>query len=404
MPSVSMCFYLHHPVVMKPYSIFDLGSPETYWDWERWEADFKTIEAQSLQPCLEIWEEWAKKGNTSFSLYIPGFLVQRMVKLSPTSLKKIQKLVKKGTISMLSGTYSYSYAFLSDREAFTEQIKLHEEVMDKYFGGCSKIFFSPGWLYNNLLGFYLKHIGMQGVIAEGSEEMLNGRNPNKLYHVMHTPDLTVFLRDRKLCMNVMHDMGNRHWEAFPLTVEKYASWIHYLANIADNVSLCFPLQTFGLLRKSSEGIFDFLKRFPAEVMKRNSFSFESMETVRKEKQPSEVWDVTDFVTEHPHTDMFRANSRQVEAMESLLKLRETYGENFSPEVKEDWLLLQQVDHLQRMHTDYNLADISGYPYEQISSAYAYYMQAVSDLELRLKKGPAPKKKSSKRKPKKEVNG
>ncbi|MEM7513002.1 MAG: hypothetical protein AAF388_18890, partial [Bacteroidota bacterium] len=172
----------------------------------------------------------------------------------------------------------------------------------------------------------------------------------------------------------------------------------------DNISLCFPLQTFGLLRKSSEGIFDFLRRFPEEVMKRNSFSFESMDAVRKEKEPTEVWDVTDFVTEHPHTDIFRANSRQVEAMESLLKLRETYGENFSPEVKEDWLLLQQVDHLQRMHSNYNLADISGYPYEQTSSAYAYYMQAVSDLELRLKKGPAPKKKSRKRKPKKEVNG
>lgn len=384
MPTVSMCFSLHLPVVMKPYSIFDIGSSESYWDWEKWEQDYHTLETCCILPCLDIWEAWASTQQVSFSLFIPGFMAEKMASVAPGTLKRIQRLVKKGTILMLSGTYSQSYAFLHDRTAFTEQIDLHEKAMQTYFGGCARIFYSPSWLYNNLLGFYLQHIGMKGILADGVEEILAGRNPNRLYHVMHTPDLKVFLRDRKLCMNVMYDMGNRQWDAYPLTVEKYVSWIHYLANIAENITLCFPLQTFGLTRKASEGIFDFLRRFPELVRQRHTFSFLSMEEVMNTLAGREAWDVPEFVTEHGNTDVLTSTSRQVEAMESLLHIGSTYGNTFPSALKQDWLLFQQVDHIQRMGSAYNPLDISGYPYEQLSSAYGMYMQAVADLELKAK--------------------
>ena len=72
------------------------------------------------------------------------------------------------------------------------------------------------------------------------------------------PNVIVFLSD-----DVGYRFSNRNWSGWPLMAGTYAGWL--AAAAGDLVVLGWDYETFGEHHAASTGIFDFVRRFPAEV-------------------------------------------------------------------------------------------------------------------------------------------
>lgn len=391
----SVCFYfqVHQPYRVKKYRVFDIGNDAEYFN-DRGESDLNNrkiaekVARKSYVPAtaliLKLLKEHPEmKVSYSFS----GLALEQLERYAPEALDLFKQVVDTGQAEVLAETYYHSLAFFYSPAEFERQVAKHRDAVRRIFGVWPRVFRNTELSYRNDLAAWADKAGYAGIVAEGWDPILGWRSPNYVYRPVGTERVKLLLKNYRLSDDVAFRFSSREWGEWPLTAEKFGQWLAEAEG--DTVNLFMDYETFGEHQWEDSGIFSFLEQLPWEVKKHPGMRFQT---------PSEVvasYDVRDHV-DMPHvvtwadTDRdltaWTGNPMQRAAIENIYALEDKVHETGDPKLMEDWRKLQTSDHFYYMCTKWsNDGDVHAYfsPYESPYDAYIAYMNALSDLRLRV---------------------
>ena len=306
----------------------------------------------------------------------------------PEVIHSFQKLAKTGYVEFLAETNAHSLVSLSDKEEFMQQVKLHEEKIQKYFNKTPSVFRNTELIYSDEIGEIVAEMGYDGMLTEGAKHILGWKSPNYIYCNAINPKLKLLLKNFKLSDDIAFRFSNQSWEEWPLTVEKFISWIQNLPQEEEIINLFMDYETFGEHQWADTGIFEFLKALPGFALQQN-FQFGTPSEVIKNHQPVSAIHVPypiSWADEERDLTAWLGNAMQNEAFEKLYKLSEKIKFCKDENLLKDWEYLQTSDHLYYMCTKFfSDGEVHSYfnPYESPYDAFINYMNVLSDFSIRL---------------------
>jgi alpha-amylase len=306
-----------------------------------------------LLEVIDRYRNEKKKAKVSFSL--SGVFLEQCERFSKDLLETFKQLAETGCVEFLSQTYYHSLASLyPEREEFIEQVEAHQQIMRDLLGYTSMVFENTELLYNNAVARAVEKLGYKGIFTEGVERILHGKSPNHLYLPKDCRMLKVLLRNYKLTDDIGFRFSARWWNEWPLTADKYASW---LAGAPGHVINIFPdYETFGEHHWPETGIHEFLRHLPSEILKWWHLHMTTpSEVVEKYPTQGEL-DVPELGGTVSWADLERdascwlGNTMQWAYYTSLRKLEPLVKEASDKEFLKIWRYFQISDHLYYMFT------------------------------------------------------
>ncbi len=388
----SVCFYfqMHQPFRLRRYSVFD--TDRHYFD-DRQNAEIcRNIANKSYIPASQLLLELVHKydGRFRIAMSLTGSVLEQLQLHAPESIELLQQLNGTGCVEFLDETYYHSMSFLYSREEFRAQVEMHRRKIKELFGQEPRVFRNTELIYNNDLAHFVSHMGYDGVITEGADHILGYRNANSVYRPPHAPRLKLLLRNHRLSEDIALRFGNRGWDQWPLTADKFAKSVSEINGHGTLCNLFFDFETFGEDQPADTGIFEFMKYLPAAVLKDPENSFVT---------PSQAIDRYDAVGEIdvPHMiswaeterdlSSWLGNAMQSNALHELYKIEGALKEKADQDLITDWRKLTTSDHFYYMCTKYwSGGDVQKNfsPYESPYDSYINFMNVLDNVQSRLR--------------------
>jgi alpha-amylase len=244
-------------------------------------------------------------------------------------------------------------------------------------------------IYSDLIGSWVADMGFKAILTEGAKHVLGWKSPNYLYCNALNPRLKVLLRNFTLSDDIAFRFSNRNWNQWPLTTEKYTSWLNKLAPKSELVNIFIDYETFGEHHWKETGIFDFLSHLPGAILKKTQFKFMTPSEVADILQPVSAISVPSPISwadEERDITAWLGNELQTAAFDKLYDLTQKVNSCQYDQLKKDWLYLQSSDHFYYMCTKFfSDGAVHAYfnPYETPYDAFMNYMNILSDFEIRI---------------------
>ncbi len=390
----TLCFYfqLHQPYRLKPYRFFDIGKDHIYEDSLNNRTILRKVADKSYLATNEIIYQLIQEYRDFFkvSFSISGMALEQLETYAPEVIESFQKLAQTGHVEFLGETYAHSLSSLWNEEEFVAQVEQHRQKIQNLFGQNPQVFRNTELIYDDQIGFTVAKLGFKAIMTEGAKHILGWKSPHHLYYNPLNNRLKILLRNYNLSDDIAFRFSDREWSEWPLTTEKYVSWLNELTPQEKVLNVFLGYETFGEHQNESTGIFDFLRALPWAVKKFSDWTFATASEVAQMHQPKGVLSVPNTISwadAEKDLTAWLGNELQNEAFEHLYSLREdilNYGDNV---LKKDWLRLQMSDHFYYMCTKFfSDGDVHDYfnPYESPYEAYMNYMNILSDFKLRVK--------------------
>ncbi|MBR5983853.1 MAG: glycoside hydrolase family 57 protein [Bacteroidales bacterium] len=389
----SICFYfqVHQPFRLKKYRFFDIGNDHSYYnDYEN-----RTIMRKVAEKCylpanqlfLDLVNEYGDNFKIAYSL--SGTVIDQFELYAPDVLESFQKLFATGRVELLDETYSHSLSALRPEDVFEYQVNRHRKKVKELFGLQPKIFRNTELIYSDEIGEKVAKLGYEGMLTEGARHIMGWKSPNYLYCNAINPKLKLLLKNFKLSDDIAFRFSNSAWDEYPLTAEKYVSWLNAIDPNEEVINLFMDYETFGEHQWKETGIFDFMRALPEKVFKYSDYQFHTPSEVVAKYNPVGKLNVPypiSWADEERDLTAWLGNELQNEAFENLYKLFERVKELDDPELWRDWLYLQTSDHFYYMCTKwFSDGDVHKYfnPYSSPYEAFINYMNILSDFRIRL---------------------
>ena len=343
-----------------------------------------------LLELIDTYKKEKKRVKVSFSL--SGIFLEQCEMFNKDLLESFKQLADTGCVEFLSQTYHHSLASLyPERTEFIEQVKMHQQIMRDLFGYTPLVFENTELLYNNAVARTVENLGYKGIFTEGVERILHEKSPNYLYSPKDSKKIKIFLRNYKLTDDIGFRFSARWWKEWPLTADKYASW---LAATPGNCINIFPdYETFGEHHWPETGIHDFLRHLPIQILKWwNLHMSTPSEVVEKYASAGEI-DVPELGGTVSWADLERdascwlGNTMQWAYYTSLRRLEPLVKEAEDKEFLKAWRYLQTSDHLYYMFTaGGGPGEVHSYfsPYGTPADAFVTAQAAILDFENRVR--------------------
>ncbi len=395
MLTVCPYFHVHQPYRVKRYRVFDIGQDNQYFNASD-DSDLNNrriidkVADKSYRPTNRILKQLlAEHPDFRFALSFSGTVLDQFEAYAPDVLESFQELVATGRVEILADTYHHSLSFFYSIAEFERQVALHDRKIKELFGVIPRVFRNTELSYRNDLAKWCDEHGYIGIMAEGWDKYLGWRSPNFLYKPVGTEHIKVLLKNYKLSDDVAFRFGNQGWESWPLSAETYAHWIGSHHGDGETINLFMDYETFGEHQWEDTGIFKFLEALPSVLLNSHNVSF---------KTPSETiltydavgdFDVPEVLT-WADTDRdltaWTGNDIQRDALQKIYALETAVLATGNAYLIEVWRKLQTSDHFYYMCTKWSQdGDVHAYfsPYESPYDAYIAFMNALSDLQLRV---------------------
>lgn len=393
----SICFYfqVHQPYRVKQYRVFDIGNDPEYFN-DRGETNVNNrriaekVARKSYVPATSLILELLKRHpRMRVSYSFSGIALEQLERYAPEAIDLFKRVVDTGQAEVLAETYFHSLAFFFSPAEFERQVAMHRDIVRRIFGVWPRVFRNTELSYRNDLGAWADKAGYAGIITEGWDPILGWRSPNYLYRPVGTDNVRLLLKNYKLSDDMAFRFSNRSWTEWPLTAEKYGQWLGVADG--DTVNLFMDYETFGEHQWEDSGIFNFLEKLPEEVLRNPGLDFKTPSELIASYEPRDYVDIPHTLT-WADTDRdltaWLGNPMQRAAIESIYQLEEDIHKINDHKLMEDWRRLQTSDHFYYMCTKWsNDGDVHAYfsPYESPYDAYIAYMNALTDLKLRVDK-------------------
>jgi alpha-amylase len=386
-----ICFYfqVHQPFRLKKYRVFDIGHNHEYFDAGMNKKIMEKVAKKCYLPTNNLILQMIKSGNGKFKVAysITGTALEQFEKYVPSVLESFKDLANTGCVEFLSETYYHSLSFLYSKEEFMEQVKMHREKIKELFGQEPKVFRNTELIYNNELAHHIEKLGYVGILAEGADHVLGWKSPNFVYKSKTTNNLKLLLKNYKLSDDIAFRFSNRGWKEWPLTAEKFASWVDSAEG--PYINLFMDYETFGEHQWEDTGIFNFMKQLPLEMEKRGiGFKYPSELT---NAMPSDELDIhvpVSWADLERDLSAWLGNKMQNTAIKEIYAFEKEIKESGNKKLLEDWRRLQTSDHFYYMCTKwFSDGDVHKYfnPYDTPYDSYMSFMNILNDIAIRLRK-------------------
>ena len=389
--SICLYFQVHQPNRLRLYRFFDIGKDSHYYD------DFanRTILRRVAQKCylpmnallLELIE--ANKGAFKVAFSISGSVLEQFDRYAPEVIESFRKLAQTGSVEFLSETYYHSLASLASPIEFKNQVLKHKAAIEHYFGVTPKAFRNTELIYSDAIGEMVYDMGFKTMLTEGAKHVLGWKSPNFVYNCAQAKNLKVLLKNSSLSDDIAFRFSDRGWSDWPLTGEKYLSWIKAAAQNDEIVNLFMDYETFGEHQKAASGIFDFMKFLPEVVLGDGEFEFVTpSQAAKKHRSVGEidVMDPISWADEERDVTAWLGNELQNDAFNKLNDQAEKLALLNDEALWSDYGHLQESDHFYYMCTKFfSDGAVHKYfnPYDTPYEAFINYMNVLSDFILRV---------------------
>lgn len=387
MPSICFYFEVHQPFRVKRYSYFQVGRDHQYFDETKNAGLVQRIADKCYLPTNSAMLRLIERYNGAFkiSYSISGVALEQFAKYAPKVLDSFIELSKTGAVEFLSETYYHSLSSLYNQEEFSRQINEHRRLIETYFGQTPTVFRNTELVYSDWIGELVHKLGFKAMLAEGADDILDWRSPNYVYKHPHN-ELRILPKNYRLSDDIAFRFSNQGWKEFPLTADKFASWVHRISGAGETVNLFMDYETFGEHQWASTGIFEFLDHLPAAIYRHPDWSFETPSEVLNRCQPiSELAypRITSWADVGRDLTAWIGNGMQQSALNQIYELSARVLATDDPEIISVWRKLQTSDHFYYMCTKWFAdGDVHAYfsPYESPYDAFINYMNVMKDFQ------------------------
>lgn len=393
----SVCIYLqiHQPYRVKRYSLFDIGNDAQYFNHEG-ESNLdnariiRKVARKSYLPTTELLLKLLRRHREfKVSFSVSGVALEQLAHHAPEVIERLQEIADTGRAEFLGETYHHSLAFFHSREEFERQVALHQVLIGRLFGKRPTVFRNTELSYSNELGAWAENACYDGILAEGWDPVLGWRSPNFVYQPKDTSHIKLLLKNYKLSDDIAFRFSSREWAQWPLSADRYASWINALNGNAETVNLFMDFETFGEHQWEETGIFNFLEHLVPNILAHPDNDFLTPSEVIARYPSSGEVDMPHVVT-WADTDRdltaWIGNDMQRSALGGLYALEDAVMSTKDADTIDCWRKLQTSDHFYYMCTKWSAdGDVHAYfsPYESPYDAFTSYMHALTDFRLRL---------------------
>lgn len=393
MPVVCLYFQVHQPRRLRRYSFFDINHVKTYEDAEANRRRLNKAAQKCYLPANRMLLEQIRRHGGAFRLAfsLTGVLLEQMEKDRPDVLDSFRELADTGCVEFLNETYWHSLAFLFSRREFTQQVLRHKRKIKSLFGRTPTTFRHTELIYNNDLAHVVEKMGYRAILAEGTERILNGRTPDRVYQPAGCQGLKLLLRNYRLSDDIAPRFSDRSTPEYPLTAQKFAERIHRIEAEQAVVNLVMDYETFGEHHGADSGIFKFLESLPAEILKHPRFRFQTPGEAAASHDPVAELDAPDALSwadQERSLTAWLGSAMQKDAIQTLYKLEAGVRGRHDREHLQNWRMLQTSDHYYYMCTKRSVdGDVHRYvnPYPSPYDAYINFMNILDDFSMRLKR-------------------
>lgn len=388
MPLICLYFHVHQPLRLRHYSVFDIGRNSNYFDDSANKFYLERVARKCYLPTNKVLFDLIQKHGEKFKFCfsITGVFLDQLEQDFPEVVESFQKLVDTGNIELFDETYYHSLAYLISEKEFIRQVRMHSKKFKEVFGLKPKIFRNTEAMYSNEIAKTVSEMNFKGIVAEGLSHILGWRSPNFVYKAKNS-NIKVLLRNYKLADDIAFRFSLREWKEWPLTADKYASWLS--SNKGHCINLFMDYETFGEHQWESTGIFNFLNYLPKEALKYDNLEFSTASELIKDFPVVGEFDVP-FFSSWADVDRdlsaWLENEMQKQAFAKIKDLEQKVISSKKKNLISDWRKMQISDHFYYMCTKWFAdGDVHKYfnPYDSPYESFLNYMNAVTDLENRL---------------------
>ena len=386
MPDICLYAQVHQPYRLRHFRLFDIGTGAGYFDDELNRNIVRRVADKCYVPANRLLTELIRRGEGEFrlALSLTGTLVEQLAAWAPEALESFQRLVETGGVELLGETYYHSLAAYSDEGEFVEQVERHRAMVLSTFGVEPTVFRNTELVYSDELAPLVALLGFRGAMVEGADHVLGWRSPNFVYASAAAPELRLLPRNYRLSDDVGFRFSSREWEGWPLTADRYVSWL--AESLGDSVHLYIDYETIGEHQWADTGIFDFLAHLPAAGAARGlRFVHPSTLVDREPVAPLSFERPTSWADIERDLTAWLGNRIQTAARDRLYELLPAVRALGDDRALDDWRRLTTSDHLYYMCTKWFAdGDVHAYfnPYDSPYVAFVAFMNVLQDLEQR----------------------
>ena len=389
----TICFYfqIHQPYRLKRYRFFNIGRDHYYYDDYSNEDILQQIAARSFIPASRMMLDLINmnKGKFKFAISVSGVALDQMEVYAPEVIDGLKELSRTGAVEFLAETYAHSLSSLIDPVEFQNQVQLQTQKIKLLFDQEPKVFRNTEMIFSDEIAEMVYDMGYTKMISEGAKHVLSWRSPNYVYKSDAQPNLKLLLRNPQFSDDISLRFSDYTWKEYPLTAEKYASWIAATEKQEEVFNIFMNYETFGNLQPSHSGIFEFMKALPKFAFEKG-IEFSTPSQIMDTHKPVGTVSVPNPISwadEERDLSRWLGNKLQKSALNTLYEISERVRLTNDRRLKQDWNYLQSSDHFYYMSTKH-FFDGSMHskfsPYQSPYDAFNNYMNVLSDFIDRVK--------------------
>ncbi len=394
MNTKSLCLYfqIHQPTRLRLYRFFDIGKDSHYYDDFTNRTILRRVADLCYLPMNRLLLELVQKHKGAFKVAfsISGSALEQFDRYAPEVITSFRKLAETGCVEFLCETYYHSLASLACPAEFRHQVLKHKKAIEQYFGVSPVTFRNTELIYSDAIGEMVYDLGFKTMLTEGAKHILGWRSPDYVYTDEKQSKLRLLLRNYSLSDDIAFRFSNRSWENWPLTADKYLSWLKSdIGNDGSVINLFMDYETFGEHQNASTGIFDFMRYLPEAVISDGTFRFQTPSEAAAAHKPVsdlEVSEPISWADEERDVTAWLGNDLQQEAYNKLYAQYEKVALINDPALFNDFGHLQESDHFYYMCTKFfSDGEVHKYfnPYDTPYEAFINYMNVLSDFIIRV---------------------
>lgn len=397
MLNVVLYFQVHQPARLQRYGVLDIGSSTEYFDDELNRAILNKVSDKCYLRCNRLLMDLIEKfpGEFKVAFSITGGIIEQFKRFRPDVLESFVDLAQTGQVEFIGETYHHSLSFLFDEQEFLEQVQMHSELMMEQFDYSPVTFRNTELIYSDQLAEMMNNLPQfKTILTEGADKILDWRSPLYAYS-SHTQKQLLLLKYYWLSDDIAFRFSDKNWVSYPLTAEKFVSWLEMLPFIEQTdrqlyVNLFMDYETFGEHQWEDTGIFEFLRFFPEHAIKKKSARFimprEVSSCINYEPASLSVPVPISWADTERDMSAWLSNPMQWNAINTFYEILTKIKKSGNTKLLEVARKLSTSDLYYYMCTKYfQDGDVHKYfsPYQRPEDAYIYFVNVLADIEKRL---------------------
>jgi alpha-amylase len=377
----NICFYfqIHQPISLKRYRFFEIGQDHYYYDDFQTEHQIRKLVEQAYLPSNKVISEMIRSSNGKFkcAFSISGIALEQLEQYAPEVIDSFKELGKTGSVEFLTEPYAHSLSSIFNATEFELQVKKHAHLIETLFGKKPTAFRNSEMIYNDEIGEIVSNLGYKTILIDEARQVFGWKSPNYIYNHSYLPKVKLLVRNNRLSDDIAFRFSNRQWDAFPLTADKFISWINNLPDNENLINLWMGYEALGIYQRAETGIYDFFKALPFNAIEQKVSFVLPTEISKKMESAGAInapYPISWYGNEKD-VSSWTGNDLQQEALYKLYAVSERVHLCSDRPLQHDWLMLQSTDHFRYMSHKSSF----GSPFESPYDAFTNYMNILADF-------------------------